>query len=273
MNITLEQFKQMIPSNKDAASWYSIAIPLFEKYNLNTVNRIAGFMAQTSHESNDFNVLQENLNYSATRLLQVFPSYFTKETAASSAKKPEIIANIVYNDANRKNKIGNTQPGDGYRFRGRGIIQLTGRWNYDKFGKSIGKTAEEAASYLETKQGALESALWYWNINNINKFADSDDINGMSKAVNGGDVGLAERVTKYNKNKQLLKQNVTETKFVNISRGSKGDSVSKIQKKLSLPVDGIFGITTEASVRSWQRSNRYEPNGIITEEQYKKLVG
>lgn len=271
----------MVPTNKDVQEWYDIAVEIFPSYGLISTNRIAGFMAQVGHESGDLKVIQENLNYSEQNLLKTFPKYFTKATAKQYARKPEMIANQVYDDANRTNKLGNTQVGDGWRFRGRGLIQLTGRWNYDKFGKSIGKTAEEAAVYMETKRGAMESALWYWKSNNINRFADADDIKGMSKAVNGGDIGLADRTQRYNTNKGIIgaiggyaPQVVESTASVaGIQRGATGDTVKAVQVALKIGADGVYGITTEAAVRSWQRSNRYAVTGKLDANQIKQLVG
>lgn len=278
--LTLDQFKKMIPSNAQAEDWYKIASDLFPKYDIVTDNRIAGFMAQAAHESSDFKVLQENLNYSADGLLKTFGKYFTATTAKEYARKPELIANRVYDDANRKNKLGNTQPGDGWKFRGRGIFQMTGRWNYEKFGKTIGKTADETAAYLETKQGAFESALWYWSVNKLNRFADADDIKGMSKAVNGGDIGLADRIEKYGHNKSILNKasmptpvNPQITDSVTLQRGSKGETVKKVQTALKLSADGIYGVTTEAAVRSWQRNNKYIITGKLDEEQVNKILG
>lgn len=275
--ITLQQFKKMIPTNKEPEQWYEIALEMFPKYDITTVNRIAGFMAQAGHESLDFRVVQENLNYSESNLLKTFPRYFTKATAKQYARKPEMIANHVYDDDNRTSKLGNTQPGDGWKFRGRGLIQLTGRWNYEKFGADVGKTADQVVEYLETKQGAMESALWFWKVNNINQFADSDDIKGMSRRVNGGDNGLIDRTARYNKNKSLMMaaEDVILTPTVSsnmpLRRGSKGEDVRVIQRVLNLPADGIFGIITEAAVRSWQRTNRFPITGKINTEQLEKM--
>lgn len=289
--ITIDQFEKMIPSNKSPDKWYGISRELFPLYGLTTTNRIAGFMAQAGHESGDFRVLQENLNYSETALLKTFSRYFTKETAKQFARKPEMIANRVYDDANRTNKLGNTQPGDGWRFRGRGLIQLTGRWNYEKFGKSIGKTAEETAVYMETERGAMESALWFWKTNNLNRFADADDIQGMSRAVNGGDNGMSDRVSRYSKNKKVLvdvavisstptpvNPQITDAVTTSapqnrsLQRGSRGDLVRKVQQALKISADGVYGITTEAAVRSWQRVNKYDITGKLVETQISQLL-
>ena len=167
---------------------------LFPRYKIDTPQRIAGFLAQCGHESNNFTVLEENLYYRAETLDKVFPKYFKNagRNAADYAKKPEAIANIVYGG-----RMGNTQPGDGYRFRGRGVIQLTGRDNYTNFGKTLNKSAEDTAEYVATKPGALESACWYWSTRNINKYADANDIVGMTKAINGGTIGLEDRKKHY----------------------------------------------------------------------------
>lgn len=205
--LTLSQLQSLIPSNKSHAEWLPICNELLPRYNINTTNRIAGFFAQTSFESGDFNTLEENLNYSWQGLRKTFPRYFPSDAMAQQYhRQPEKIANRVYDDALRTNKLGNTNPGDGWLFRGRGILQITGRWNYTEFGKSIGMTAEAAAEYCGTKRGAFESACWYWKRNNLNAYADKDDIKGMSIAVNGGTHGLSERVARYNRNKIILQK-------------------------------------------------------------------
>ena len=243
--ITLDQFKKMIPTNSAAAEWYQIASDLFPKYGIITDNRIAGFMAQAAHESGDFKVLQENLNYSADGLLKTFGKYFTAATAKEYARKPELIANRVYDDANRKNKLGNTQPGDGWRFRGRGVFQLTGRWNYEKFGKTIGKTAEEAAAYLETKQGAFESALWYWTVNNLNKFADANDIKGMSKAKQPQYQNLKSECY------YTLAQYIEENKLTIFVNDKKEQIVRELEmiKRHRADVDGKLQVTPKDQIK------------------------
>lgn len=288
MTITLQQFSRMIPTNKEPDVWYEIAMDLFPKYGITTANRIAGFMAQCGHESADFTVLEENLNYSAKRLRQVFPRYFPTDAVAKlHAGKPEQIANIVYDDANRVNKIGNTQPGDGWRFRGGGIKQLTGRSNYAAFGRSIGRTAEDAADYVRTKRGAMESALWFWSTNGLNAFADKDDIVGMSKRVNGGNIGLADRKRRYANAKAILsaqsvsqpsapQRQVSGTSAVpTLRRGSsETEEIKRLQTALRLsPVDGIFGIRTDSAVRNWQRANKFQVTGVVTPDQFSRIVG
>jgi putative chitinase len=290
--ITLQQFSQMIPTNREAAGWYPIATELFQKYNINTTNRIAGFMAQCAHESDDFRVLEENLNYSAEALTRVFGRYFgaaPKRNAAEYARNPQKIANYVYMDEFRSpsSRLGNTQLGDGWKFRGGGIKQLTGRSNFTRFGESIGMTADQAADYVRTKKGAFESACWFWKTNNLERFADRDDIDGMSRAVNGGDNGLADRNSRYTKAKSSIgisstpapvnpqiTDAVTQSKPGTIlKRGSTGDLVKQVQSALKLTADGTFGSMTEQAVKSWQRINRFTVTGVLTTEQINHILG
>ena len=170
---------------------------LFEKYEINTPERIACFFAQCSHESGSFKAKVENLNYSADALNKVFGKYFgTKRDATKYARNPEKIANVVY--ANRMGN-GDEASGDGFKFRGRGFIQLTGKQNYTKFSNSIGKSIDETITYLETDEGAIESALFYWKLANCNKHCDSGDQKSLCKSINGGYNGLEDRIAKYNK--------------------------------------------------------------------------
>lgn len=195
--MTEEQLKQIAPN-------LSIGIDninsLLNKYEINTPARIAGFFAQCSHESGGFKHKAENLNYSAEALNRVFPAYFgSKRDANEYARNPEKIANVVYNDANRKSKLGNTEPGDGYKFRGRGYIQLTGRTNYTGFAKFMDMSIDEVIAYAETDEGALASALYFWKLAGCNKHCDSGDQKALCKSINGGFNGLEDRIAKFNK--------------------------------------------------------------------------
>lgn len=278
----------MIPTSKSLDEWLELSNELLPKYGINTAPRVAGFFAQGGHESLDFNILKENLNYSAEGLRKTFgPRYFpTLASAQAVARNPEAIANIVYNDANRKNKLGNTRPGDGWLFFGRGIFQLTGRFNYTKFGTSIGKTAEETAVYCETKRGAFESACWYWTVNNLNAFADTHNIVGMSARVNGGDNGLADRKIRwarclkavdgltFNSSSTPIVEDVAivPSNYRALAAGSKGEDVKEVQKFLKLSADGVFGRNTRNAVMSWQRSNKFSATGTLTVEQQKLML-
>ena len=126
---------------------------LFEKYEINTLNRAAGFLAQCSHESNNFRILEENLNYSADALIKVFPKYFKSlDEAKLYARNPEKIANKVY--ANRMGN-GDEASGDGFKYRGRGFIQLTGKNNYQMFAETLKLSLDETINYCTTKQSAF----------------------------------------------------------------------------------------------------------------------
>jgi putative chitinase len=191
-----DQIIKLLHGNKDAAAWADAAVEILPKYGINTPKRIAGFFAQCGHESMNFTALSENLNYRAETLEKLFSKYFSKagRKAEDYAKQPEKIANVIY--ASRMGN-GDTASGDGYRFRGRGVIQLTGRGNYTAFGKTINMSPEQVIDYVQTKKGALESACWYWNSRKINAACDEGDIVKMTKLVNGGTIGLDDRRKHY----------------------------------------------------------------------------
>ena len=271
--ITLEQFSAMIPKNKDPESWYDAAVPMFEKYEINTTNRLAGFMAQCAHESLDFTRLEENLNYSEKALNGVFGRYFGKgkRNAKEYARKPEKIANYVYQDEYRSKRgaMGNTTAGDGWRFRGRGIKQLTGRNNYTAFGKSVGMSAEEAADYVATERGALESACWFWATNKLDKWADNGDIKGLTKKINGGTIGLEDRTRRWEEALAILGGEVptpkktTSSAVRTLRKGMQGDDVKKMQKAIGVGADGDFGPGTLVAVKKWQKLNGLVADGIV----------
>jgi putative chitinase len=169
-------------------------LEILPDYEINTTQRIAAFLAQCAHESNGFTALQENLNYRAVTLRKVFPKYFTDSSAEEFAGKPELIANRVYS-----NRMGNgpEESGDGFRYCGRGLIQLTGKNNYQNFADSLEMKVEDVPEYLGTFEGAIQSACWFWESNNLNEFADSGDFITMTKRINGGTIGLEDRIEHY----------------------------------------------------------------------------
>lgn len=281
-----EHLAAMIPTNKNVSAWHKAMMEIFPKYEINTPNRIAGFIAQCAHESNNFNSLEENLNYREETLLKVFPRYFGpgKRNAAEYARNPEKIANYVYMDEFRTSKMGNVKEGDGWRFRGRGLKQLTGRENYTNFGKSVGMTAEQAADYVATEKGAIESACWFWNAKKLNAIADSGDIVKMTKVINGGDIGLADRKDRWEKALAILggkvvaapkatNSQITDAVTQTVKRGSTGETVKKLQAALGLTADGVFGIGTEASLKSWQAKNGLTADGVAGPKTLGKLLG
>lgn len=272
--ITLEQFSAMIPKNKDPESWYKAATEMFEAYDINTSNRIAGFMAQCAHESLDFTRLEENLNYSEKALNAVFGRYFGKgkRDAADYARKPEKIANYVYQDEFRSKRgaMGNVNDGDGWRFRGRGIKQLTGRNNYTAFGKTVGMSAEEAAEYVATPKGAIESACWFWKTNKLDKWADKGDNVGLTKKINGGTIGLDDRNRRWEEALAILggkapapAPKASSSAVRTLRKGMKGDDVKKMQKAIGVGADGDFGPGTLVAVKKWQKLNGLVADGIV----------
>lgn len=191
MELKLEQLKQIIPKNPYVEHWYSALSKLLPDYGIDTPARMAAFLAQCAHESGDFKFIKENLNYRAPSLRKTFGKYFpTDEIAQQYANKPEKIANRVY-----ANRMGNgpEESGDGYRYCGRGLIQLTGKENYFWFAASLQITPEEASEYMETFEGAAQSACWFWETNNLNQWADAKDILTLTKRINGGTIGLEDR--------------------------------------------------------------------------------
>lgn len=278
--LTLEQVTEILKGNKEIATWYKAMVKVFPKYKITTAERIAGFIAQCAHESNNFTVLEENLYYKAETLDRVFPKYFKNagRNAAEYAKNPEKIANVVY-----AGRMGNNNPGDGYRFRGRGVIQLTGRDNYTAFGKTLNKTAEQVVDYVTTIEGALESACWYWNSRNINAAADAGDIVKMTKLINGGTIGLDDRKKHYEHALAVLTgKPVAHTAAPVAARssaasrvvklGSRGATVKAVQAALGLTADGAFGPATEAAVKQWQSANGLVADGIVGPATLAKLV-
>ena len=197
--ITLELLQKLCPKTKTSILFgYVDPINNVGKYyNMFVDNRrIASFLAQIAHESGGFNFTKENLNYSADGLQKVFGKYFSDAaTAAAYARQPAKIANRVY--ANRMGN-GDEASGDGYKFCGRGLIQLTGKDNYTKYAAAVQKSLDDAVAYLETPAGAASSAGWFWDVNKLNEFADKDNIIGMTKRINGGTNGLDDRLALYN---------------------------------------------------------------------------
>jgi putative chitinase len=174
------------------------------KFGVNTPTRLAHFLAQTGHESGGFKITTENLNYSAKGLCGIFKKYFTPESAAEYQRKPEKIANIVY--ANRMGN-GNQASGEGFKFRGRGYIQLTGKTNYQAFDKTVEDNIEENPDLVATKYPLL-SAAWFWSKNGLNTIADGgatdEVVTKITKKVNGGTIGLPDRIKHFNEYYKLL---------------------------------------------------------------------
>lgn len=194
-DFTQEKLGEIIPGNPYLDHWYEALCKILPDYDINTVPRVAAFLAQCAHESGGFRALKENLNYRAVTLRKVFPKYFpTDELANAYAQKPEMIANRVYGG---RMGNGDEHSGDGFRYCGRGLIQLTGKENYTRFAESIETPVEEIPEFLATFEGAIQSACWFWETTNLNQYADSGDILTMTKRINGGTIGLEDRKKHY----------------------------------------------------------------------------
>jgi putative chitinase len=168
---------------------------------IQTKNQKSMFLAQVLHESTMLSDVTENLNYSELNLAKVFKKYFDRNTAKTYARNPEKIANKVY--ANRMGN-GNEMSGDGWKYRGRGLIQLTGKENYINCGKNLGIDLIKNPDYLTTPEGAARSAGWFWRKNKLNFSADKGDIITNTKIINGGSIGLDHRISLYQKLLKLI---------------------------------------------------------------------
>jgi putative chitinase len=198
MELTLQQLKQILPKNPYVEHWFKDLSQLLPDYEINTPQRIAAFMAQTTHESGDYIWLQENLNYKPETLMKLFGSHFPGGLAEAQQYKgqPQKIANHIYGG-----RMGNgpDETGDGWKHCGRGLIQVTGRDNYAWFAASLQISIDEASDYMQTFEGAAQSACWFWETNKLNALADVGDFTKMTKIINGGTIGLDDRTARYHR--------------------------------------------------------------------------
>ena len=283
-DFTKEHLDEIISA--DADDWYDALCELLPKYGITTERRVAHFLSQCAHESGGFKRLEENLNYSAKALRAVFGRYFgnsPKRDADEYHRQPEMIANYVYMDEYRKYKMGNVNEGDGWLFRGRGLKQLTGRHNYTKFGESIDMSAEQAAEYVATPAGAIESACWFWDTNNLNDIADTDNVVKMTKKINGGNIGLEDRQKRYSHAMEVLGMSVEDLGADDSSvedilddigvlrKGAKGEGVKLMQEALGIGADGDFGPGTERALKEWQSANGLVADGVAGPATFEKL--
>ena len=202
---------------KDPDKWLDAVVQTCQEFEINTPERVAAFVAQTSHESGGYTMLSENLNYRAATLAACWPNRFAvlgadkkpiKENgklvptavANSIAGKPELIANLVYSA-----RMGNgpAESGEGWKYRGRGLKQLTGKDNYARCGAALGVNLVDNPDLLLESIYAARSAGWFWKANNLSAFADVGDIKGMTKKINGGFIGLEQRQALYDKVKSV----------------------------------------------------------------------
>jgi putative chitinase len=194
MEIRQDQLAQILPGNPYVEHWCEALNKILPDYDISTPQRVAAFLAQTAHESGGYTALHENLNYTAQSLCRVWPSHFSAEIADQYAHNPEKIANRAY--AGRMGN-GDEASGDGWNFCGRGLLQVTGRVNYQAFADSLQMNITDVPAFLQTFEGAVQSACWFWENNNLNSYADSGDFVTMTKKINGGTLGLDDRQHRY----------------------------------------------------------------------------
>jgi putative chitinase len=196
--ITAEQLAKLGIDEK----WLEPLNETFAKYEINTPKRMAAFIGQCAHESNNFKTLEENLNYSAVRITQVWPRILLPKAQDAVAKGKAAIAELIYGN---RTQLGNTQAGDGGAFFGRGILQLTGRANYTAFANAIGAPeVMENPSLVATPKYACLSAGWFWDTRKLNAMADAGDYTTLTKRINGGTLGLDDRIAKIKKALAIL---------------------------------------------------------------------
>jgi putative chitinase len=197
-NFTTDMVKAMLPTNNMSDSWFQVFNDNMPAYNINTPQRVAAFISQCAHESCDFTKLHENLNYKATSLITTWPKHFNASIADSYAHNPEKIANRAY--ANRDGN-GDEASGDGWKYRGRGPIQVTGKANYTLCSQAIYQDNRlvDNPDMVETDlDTAFDSAAWFWSSHDLNTLADTGDILGITKKINGGTLGIDDRTSRYN---------------------------------------------------------------------------
>jgi putative chitinase len=248
--------------------------PLFGQHGLTTPVRMAHFLAQALHETGGFTILRENMKYSAPRLIEIFgvnrhSAAVTAAEAEKIAYKPEDIAERVYGLGNprKARELGNTQPGDGFRYRGNGVLQTTGRGNHRRMGAACGIDFEINPDLVIAPEHALKPALQEWTEHHLNVFADKNDIRTITRRINGGFNGIDDRESWFNKIWPLLKvANQPEEPW---KAGDEDDHVKWLQEALNdlgakpkLFVDGRYGPKTRQAVKEFQTAAGILIDGI-----------
>ncbi len=258
---------------------------LFRAAGITTPVRLAHFLAQVLHETGGFRITRENMNYSAERLMEVFGvgRHSAKVTAAEArelAHNPEAIAERVYGLGNpgKARELGNTMPGDGYRYRGNGAMQTTGRGNHRRMGQKSGLDLEGHPELALTAEHALKPALAEWTEGNLNAAADRDEIRTITRRINGGYNGLADRENWYRRIRPLIASvelvpgTIVFPPFPSPVEPAPEPAadIRALQKRLNelkvgmpIAVDGIMGPQTLAALRAFQRSKGLDPDGIV----------
>ncbi|WP_246472520.1 glycoside hydrolase family 19 protein [Azospirillum tabaci] len=193
--VTLDLLQRLFPTGRELPAFAASMAARLPPAAINTPQRVAAFLSQVGHESGGLRVWTENLNYSAEGLRKTWPQRFRDAaTATAYARQPERIANRVYGD-----RMGNgpEASGDGWRYRGRGLIQITGRDNYQRCSGWAGKPLEAMPAWLETPDGAVASAVWFWTVNGLNRLADAGELEAITRRINGGLNGQEDRLSRY----------------------------------------------------------------------------
>jgi putative chitinase len=205
---TLPKLYKILLNNKQVPLWYvslSTILPIFD---INSLNRVAAFLSQTGHESLNYIMLQENLDYSEQSLLRIFPKYFNVLNVKNYVRRPPKIASRIY--ANRMGN-GDELSQDGWKYRGRSLIQITGKNNYVLYSKKLynddDRLVQNPDLLLNSKEDMIKVACYFWKDRDLNKLADISDIVTMTKKINGGDTGLSDRIDRYNKAILILNGN------------------------------------------------------------------
>lgn len=286
---TMDAVNRLAPNARDN---YLEAIrkgdSLFEAHGITTHLRMAHFLAQALHETGGFTILRENMNYSASRLVEIFgvnhhSAAVTAAEAETLARHPEKIAERVYGLGNRRKarELGNTEPGDGFRYRGNGVLQTTGRGNHRRMGDACGVDFEGKPDLVIVPVHALKPALHEWTANNLNHSADKNDIRTITRRINGGLIGFADREAWFNKVWALLKADDQPEEAWDA--GQEDDFVTWLQRALNelgaapkLVVDGRHGPATRKAVKAFQVAAGIVADGIpgpVTEAALRLRLG
>jgi putative chitinase len=247
---------------------------LLEAHGITTPLRISHFLAQSLHETGGFTILRENMNYSASRLVEIFgvnrhSAAITADEAESLARQPKAIAERVYGLGNprKARELGNTEPGDGFYYRGNGILQTTGRGNHHRMGTLCGVDFEGNPDWVTDPEYALKPALHEWTENELNVYADKNDIRTITRRINGGFMGIADREAWFNKVWPLLKSDDQPAEPWKAS--AEDAAVSWFQEALNdlganpkLVVDGRYGPATRRAVEIFQAAAGIVVDGI-----------
>jgi putative chitinase len=203
-NFTEGKLAQCFPANPRASEWFPWIAQTLQEYHITTINRVGQWLAQMGHESGDLRHVVENLNYSADALLRTWPRHFpTRAIANSYARQPQRIANRAY-----ASRMGNgpESSGDGWKFRGRGLIQITGKSNYADASMALygDLVLLDEPEILQEFDGAVRSACWYWNSRRLNLLSDAENTREVTRLINGGFHGLDDRMNRYARIKRIL---------------------------------------------------------------------